>query len=207
MSKLSADNGFLGELTSQDVKQIYPAGALPVKTTLINHSFTDHEFGLSDFNYPILTADHYPHYTLLEGIDLDPKIPVDYDSTFSTSHFSAPDIVESRPLSLKRFFLLQQVDTPIVLHQPRSKFRPSFEEPTTSLVNMLSSHGFQPRIRLWFLSISRSLITEFFNPTPDFSFGGGAHPLLTFLSYNPLPSSKVINPAEDDLPASRSSDG
>lgn len=180
------------------LNKVYPFVAIPVNTVLINHSFTDKESGLTTRDYPLVTTDYYPHYSLLDSFDFDPKLTVDYNSTFSSNHFSVPRVAEERPLSLKNFFLLQRVDTPIVLHQRRSKFRPAFEDPTTALVTMLSSHGLQPRIRLWLLAISRSLYKGFFKTTEDANSLGDSYPLLAFLFYNSIEPADSFGVDSDD---------
>ena len=190
----------LDTLSTPSQKKVYPARLLPVKTLCINHYFTDTEIGLHNLEYPAYTSDHYPHYTLLDDYDFGPRVLVSENSSFVEDKFSLAAFAESRQLTLKNFFILQQVDTPIVLHQYRSKFRPEFEDPTSRLVTMLSSHGKQPRIRLWLLGALSSLTSDFYPRATSMGVLSDSYPLLTYILYSSSPgyssSSLKLSPTE-----------
>ena len=142
--------------------------------------------------------DILPHFQTLDLFEDGEVESLAADTLECRVSFSMFRILEYRPLSLKNFFILQQIDTPLVLKQSRSKFRPAFVEPFNRLVGMLSRHGKHPRVRLLMLSSYHNLVNEFFFPKVLSSqpFSGPLLPRL--LNLDPITFRRSVDEDEVD---------
>lgn len=129
-----------------------------------------------------LSYESRPNFTLLDGFEEGSTCGALTTSSLTKLSFSLARVMNSRPLSLKNFFLTQQVDTPLELKQGRSKFRPVFVEPFDRLVGMLSKHGRHPHVKLLLLEsydlVLNDLIFKDSTLTPS-------NPILRFLLLKP----------------------
>ena len=79
---------------------------------------------------------------------------------FDVNFFNWKTVNSKYPLTLKQFFIKNQIDTPKFLKQGRSKFRPEFCHPANRFVGMLSRHGKVSRLKLYYLWVYLQLARE-----------------------------------------------
>jgi hypothetical protein len=84
---------------------------------------------------------------------------------FDTNYFDWRTVMNRYPITLKHFFLTQQIDTPTTLKLKQSKFRPFFFQASSRLVGMLARHGRHPTIKLNYFSVYNTLVRNLMYPT------------------------------------------
>lgn len=85
------------------------------------------------------------------------------------------------PVTLKQFFLTQQIDTPTNLKLKQSKYRPFFFQASSRLIGMLARHGKHSTIKLNYFSVYNSLIRKLTYPTTTSSNLLRSHSLVNLL--------------------------
>ena len=106
--------------------------------------------------------------------------------TFDTLIWDWQKLVPThQPLTLKQFFVYQQIDTPIFLKLKRQSLRPESQYPSERLVGMLARHGKHRRIWSYYLNIYNTLIRDFFFPTQTPMLTRQTIPLLNVLFFQP----------------------
>lgn len=83
---------------------------------------------------------------------------------YDPNYFNWQYALKGRPLTLKLFFIQQQIDTPLFLKQSRSQWRDLYQTPSQTLIGMLSRHGSHPKIWRYYLRTYDDLIREFLYP-------------------------------------------
>lgn len=106
----------------------------------------------------------YPHYMLVGSFGQSNTYQLTSGSRYSDLLFSTSEALNTRPSSLKQFFLFQQVDTPLTLKPVRVNLDSMSPESLDRLVGMLTRHGSHGRVRRLFLASYFSLAKEFFFP-------------------------------------------
>ena len=115
-----------------------------------------------------LITDYYPHARLYENLDdydFDPSLFwVNYEDPGQADFvFDFEKAVYQHPLTLKRFFVLQNLATPPHLKLKRAKNYPSFKQPAGTFVGMLARHGFARRVwRHYYWSYNQLVRKHFF---------------------------------------------
>lgn len=106
---------------------------------------------------------HYPHYKLhyiFEDEYFDhSEVWSDYTGdSFSNLRFDWQSVHEDYPVTLKNFFIQNQIDTPIFLKIKQSSYRPTYVYPPKRLVGMVARHGFHARIWSYYLASYNELL-------------------------------------------------
>lgn len=112
---------------------------------------------------------HYPSSNLLAYTNDDEyehhHIWQNYvHSSFDMNRVNWETIPYSYPITMKQFFIAQQIDTPISLKIKQSPLRPILKHPSTNLVGMLARHGKHTKIRISYLWAYNYLIRKFSYP-------------------------------------------
>ena len=130
-----------------------------------------------------LIIDFYPHFKFYynfveEEFDTESIFTNFTHGKVGFTHFSYAIMELKRPLTLKQFFINQQIDTPVTLKAYHDKTRPSLRHHHETLVGMMSRHGFHPRTKLWYIATYNNLFREHI-----FSNDGGLSPLISTLNF------------------------
>ena len=114
-------------------------------------------------------TDYYPHPKLhinLENLNFDPSLFwTNYEDPANGEFvFDFEKAVHQHPLTLKRFFILQNLSTPPYLKIKRAKNYPEFKQPAGLFVGMLARHGFARRVWRHYYWSYNQLIRKHFYP-------------------------------------------
>ena len=123
----------------------------PVDRLHYQDSYNTYNYYPGFFAYQLFRDEHYSH---------DDAWSRYTSSEFDKRLFDWREVLEDYPITLKHFFIKNQIDTPTFLRQKRSKFRPQFSHPADRLVGMLSRHGKLNRMRLYYLWVYNQLARE-----------------------------------------------
>ena len=112
---------------------------------------------------------HYPSSNLLAYTNDDEyehhHIWQNYvHSSFDNTKLKWQTIPYSYPITMKQFFIAQQIDTPISLKIRQSLLRPILKHPSINLIGMLARHGKHTKIRISYLWAYNYLIRKFSHP-------------------------------------------
>lgn len=133
------------------------------------------------------TLTYTPHLTT-HLIDLETPIEASniLAATPSEPTFNTFNSLNNYPLTLKQFFILQNVDTPSLLKQRRSKFRTELTLPTTQLIGMLAKHGLHRRIRISYLWVYYTLVQQLLFPHVNLNQPQTTRSIINLIKSQPL---------------------
>lgn len=181
-------------------KKVYSAPQVPASSAYVNYLFTNSEeitaWYAQEFQF-IYYSEYRPSMQTIE--DLDAVDPIDDFITLGHhdgNECEATEIHEFQPQSMRDFFISQRVDTPVVLQQGRSKFRPNALLAHYRLVGMLSSHGSHRRTTIALKSILTEVVRSFFCLEPERL--SGISQLAPVLFFSNQSSQEYVSPDADD---------
>ena len=147
---------------------------LPTKTLIRGQNITFFWCGILENHRDLSylwssTCNYYAHPTLTPFFTSD---LYDHDVVwgnhagdfFDYNRFNWQYALETQPLTLKLFFIQQQIDTPLFLKQKRSQWWYVPKTPSQVLIGMLSRHGSHPKIWSYYLDVYNELIRELLYP-------------------------------------------
>lgn len=131
--------------------------------------------------YPFFESDLYNHEDIWSNY---------VGNQYDTHEHDWQSLLQNHPITLKQFFVQQQIDTPIFLKIRLSPDRVTLKYPSERLVGMLARHGLHQRIWLYYLQVYDQLIREFLFPLSASSSFAEINPTINTL-LSTLPKSFI----------------